>query len=132
MRISVVLDCADPVSLVEFWSAALGYRSAGSVPGFEVLVPAEGEPEGPVFILQQVREPKSVKNRMHVDIHPPLDLGVRALVSRLEELGGTRIGEPVTDLLDEIGVWWQVMADPQGNEFDVVADAGHPAPGKLP
>jgi hypothetical protein len=34
----------------------------------------------------------------------------------------------VVDLVDEIGVWWQVMADPEGNELDVVADPGHPLP----
>jgi hypothetical protein len=38
------------------------------------------------------------------------------------------VGEPVVDLLDEIGVWWQVMTDPEGNELDVVADPGHPRP----
>jgi len=123
-----VLDCRDPQALVGFWSTALGYRPATSLDDFEVLVPAEGEPAGPVLILQRVPEPKSGKNRMHVDIHPPLETGVPALVDRLEALGGSRVGEPVTDLLDEIGVWWQVMRDPEGNEFDVVADPGHPAP----
>ena len=128
MRISVVLDCRDPETLVEFWSAAMGYRPAGSLPGFVVLTPAEGEPDGPVLILQQVDEPKTGKNRMHIDIHPPLDLGVPTLVARLEALGGRRLGEPVTDLLDEAGIWWQVMRDPEGNELDIVADPGHPAP----
>lgn len=114
MRISVVLDCQDPKSLVEFWSTAMGYRPAGSLTQFEVLVPAEGEPAGPVLILAQVEEHKAGKNRMHIDIHPPLELGVPALVAQLEKLGGRRLGEPVTELLDEIGVWWQVMLDPGG------------------
>lgn len=129
MRISVVLDCRDPQTLVEFWSTAMTYRQAGSLPSYEVLVPAEGEPPGPVLILQQVDEPKTGKNRMHIDIHPPLDLGVPALVARLERLGGSRVGDPVTGLLDDAGVWWQVMRDPEGNEFDVVADPGHGVPG---
>jgi hypothetical protein len=128
MRVSVVLDCHDPQALAGFWSAAMRYRHAGSVPGFEVLTPEDGEPPGPVLILQQVGEPRSGKNRMHLDIHPPLEVGVPTLVARLEELGGARLGEPVTELLDAIGVWWQVMRDPEGNEFDVVADPGHPAP----
>ncbi len=128
MRISVVLDCHDPKALVEFWSTALRYQLAASVTGFEVLQPVAGEPAGPVLILQQVDEPRSAKNRMHIDIHPPLDLGVPGLVAQLERLGGTRVGEPVTDLLEEIGVWWQLMRDPEGNELDVVADPGHPAP----
>lgn len=128
MRMSVVLDCHDPAALVPFWCTALGYQHATSVPGYEVLVPADDEPPGPVFILQRVAEAKQHKNRMHVDVHPPLEVGVPELVTRLEQLGGQRQGGPVTDLLDEIGVWWQVMEDPEGNEFDLVADEGHPEP----
>jgi hypothetical protein len=128
VRISVVLDCLDPSALVGFWTVALGYEHAGSVPGFEVLRPAEGQPPGPVYILQSVPEPHTGKNRMHVDIHPPLELGVPGLVGQLEALGGRRLGEPVTGLLDELGIWWQVMADPEGNEFCVVADPGHAPP----
>ena len=129
MRLSVVLDGRDLSLLVPFWCAALGYDAVFSLPEFEVLRPREGEPPGPVFILQRVPEEKVGKNPMHVDVHPPLELGVPALVERLEALGGTRIGAPVTDLLEAIDSWWQVMADPEGNEFCVVADQGHPAPG---
>ena len=129
MRLSVVLDGRDLSLLVPFWSAALGYDAVFSLPDFEVLRPREGEPPGPVFILQRVPEERPAgKNRMHVDVHPPLELGVPGLVDRLEALGGRRIGEPVTDLLEEIDSWWQVMADPEGNEFCVVADQGHPPP----
>jgi hypothetical protein len=128
MRLSVVLDCLDPAGLVGFWTAALGYDHVGTVPGFEVLRPAEGQPPGPVYILQSVPEPRDGKNRMHVDIHPPLELGVPGLVERLEALGGQHVGRPVTALLEELGIWWQVMADPEGNEFCVVADPGHPPP----
>jgi hypothetical protein len=137
MRLSVVLDCRDPHALVGFWSAALGYRHAASIsgsgvgsgPGYEVLIPADGEPPGSVFVLQAVAEAKAGKNRMHLDVHAPLELGVPALVERLEGLGGRRVGDPVTELLVEHGIWWQVMQDPEGNELCVVADPGHPAPG---
>ena len=53
-----------------------GYDAVFSLPEFEVLRPREGEPPGPVFILQRVPEEKAGKNRMHVDVHPPLELGV--------------------------------------------------------
>ncbi|GAB3439856.1 VOC family protein [Phycicoccus ginsengisoli] len=128
MHLSIVLDCLDAQALTPFWSAAMGYRVASELPGFVVLRPDEGEPRGPVFILQQVPEGRNGKNRMHVDVHPPLDLGLPGLVSRLEDLGGRRLGEPVVDLLDTVGVWWQVMADPEGNELCVVAEPGHPGP----
>ncbi|KQZ89626.1 hypothetical protein ASD62_10230 [Phycicoccus sp. Root563] len=128
MRLAVVLDCTDAPALVPFWSAALGYTHVASVPGFEVLA-AGDEPGSPTFLLQQVAEPRVGKNRMHLDVHPPLDLGVPALVARLEALGGRRLGEPVTGLLEDLGIWWQTMADPEGNELDVVADPGHPPVG---
>ena len=128
MRLSVVLDCQDPQALVPFWCAALRYEPSGTLPDYEVLIPAKGEPIGPVFILQKVGEPKDAKNRMHLDVHPPLEVGVPALIKRLEALGGRRVGEPNTDLLAELGIWWQLMVDPEGNEFDLVADPGHPAP----
>lgn len=128
MRVSVVLDGRDLAVLTPFWCAALGYRVAASLDDFEVLAPADGEPSGPVYILQRVPEPRTTKNRMHVDVHPPIELGVPALVARLEGLGGRRLGPPVTELLESIGVWWQTMADPEGNELDIVADPGHPLP----
>ena len=128
MRLSVVLDCNDPQALVPFWCAALGYGPAGTLSDYEVLTPTKGEPSGPVFILQRVAEPKDAKNRMHLDVHPPIEVGVPALIQRLEELGGRRVGEPNTELLGELGIWWQLMVDPEGNEFDLVADPGHPAP----
>ncbi len=127
MRLSVVLDCEDPTALVGFWCAALGYEPAGSLPDYEVLAPGK-DGTGPVFILQKVTEPKNGKNRMHLDVHPPLELGVPALVERLEALGGRRKGGPTTALLAELGIWWQLMVDPEGNELDLVADPGHPAP----
>ena len=116
---------------VPFWTAALGYDAVFSLPDFEVLRPREGEPPGPVFILQRVPEERapartgctSTSIRRSSSACP-------ALVERLEALGGRRIGEPVTDLLEAIDSWWQVMADPEGNEFCVVADGGHPPPQK--
>lgn len=128
MRLSVVLDCSDPTALVPFWAEAMGYRLASSFPGFEVLVPRDGEPGGPVFVLQAVPEEKRAKNRMHLDVHVPLDVGMVEHAARLTGLGATRVGSPVMELWESDGVWWQVMADPEGNEFCLIADPGHPAP----
>ncbi len=132
MRISVVLDSLDPDALVEFWSAALGYRPVAGPGGYRVLAPApaDGGREGPggggpLLVLQRVPEPRQGKNRLHLDLHPA---DVPAHLARLESLGGRRVGEPVTELLGELGIWWQVMADPEGNELCIVADPGHPAP----
>jgi catechol 2,3-dioxygenase-like lactoylglutathione lyase family enzyme len=118
VRVSVVLDTVDPRALAAFWCEALGYREAGDLGSFLVLAPERGA-EGPVVILQRVPEERAGKNRVHLDLHPP---DADAHVARLEGLGARRIGDPVTELEATIGVRWQRMADPQGNEFCVVSD----------
>jgi hypothetical protein len=129
MRLSLVLDCKNPDSLLDFWAHALRYRGVASPPsGYQILMPTKESPDGPVFILQAVPEERVGKNRMHVDIHPPADLGVPAMVAELESLGATRLGSPMTQFLDTIGIWWQVMTDPEGNEFCVCADPGQQPP----
>lgn len=117
-RFGLVLDCADPGRLAEFWSAALGYVNVGSVGTYVALFPAEGN--GPKLLLQQVPESKTTKNRMHLDIETP-DIASEA--ARLVELGATQVaGAPCR----EHGSTWILMADPEGNEF-CVCDAGQPA-----
>ena len=118
MRISVVLDSVDPAGILGFWEEALGYRLAADLGAFLVLVSRDDRSE-PVVILQRVPEEPAGKNRMHVDVHPP---DAEAHIARLEQLGGRRVGPRVTELLESMGVWWQPMADPQGNVFCVVAD----------
>lgn len=62
-------------------------------------------------LFQDVPEDKTVKNRLHIDIHAEGDLD--GLVARLEALGAIRVEE-----FDKgpAGHWW-VMRDPEGNEF---------------
>ncbi|MET7771388.1 VOC family protein [Nocardia sp. NPDC005366] len=71
-----------------------------------------GVGHGRRLLFQDVPEPKSGKNRLHVDIHSEPG-GLDALVTRLEVLGATRVHE-----VDQgpAGHWW-VMRDPEGNEF---------------
>ena len=66
MRLVFVLDCRDPDRLASFWSEAIGYRVSTSAEPYVVLVPANGH--GPELVLQRVGEPKTTKNRMHLDI----------------------------------------------------------------
>ena len=125
VRVSVVLDTVDPRALAGFWCEALGYREAGDLGTFLVLAPEQGD-EGPVVILQRVPEPRNGKNRVHLDLHPP---DADAHVARLEGLGARRVGDPVTELEATLGVRWQRMADPEGNEFCVVTDPPRPTDG---
>ena len=123
VRVSVVLDSVDPHAIAGFWQQALGYREAADLGHFVVLAPEPGA-SGPVVILQRVPEERAAKNRMHLDLHPA---DADEHVARLERLGGRRLGDPVTELEPALGVRWQPMADPQGNEFCVVTDPP-PAP----
>jgi len=114
----LVLDCTDPEQLAEFWAPALDYVSVGTFGSYVALFP-NGR-AGPKLLLQRVEEPKSVKNRMHVDIEVP---DIHAEAERLVALGATRISESPCS---EHGSTWLLMTDPEGNEF-CVCDAGAPA-----
>ena len=137
----VVFDCADPDRLAGFWAEALGYKKQDPPQGFstwqEFLV-ALGIPEdqwnsrsavvdpdgvGPRIFLQQVPEPKAVKNRVHLDLNASgglnVPLGERrtrvdAEVERLARIGATRLR--ANEEYDHYSV---VMQDPEGNEFCV-------------
>src|SRR5919197_6326401 len=108
MGIHIVLDCANPQRLADFWSQALGYDVAGFADQWGML---KGPREGDVFLLQRVDEPKVGKNRMHIDV-TAVDIESRA--QELEALGATRLSDgPLT----QFNARWIVMADPEGNEF---------------
>jgi predicted enzyme related to lactoylglutathione lyase len=108
-NVDIVIDCSDPTSLAEFWSAALGYRIVGSDEPYVLLVPPERA--HPPVILQRVPEPKHGKVRIHIDLRVD---DVEAEVRRLEALGAARI-----DIGQGTDVSWVPMADPEGNEFCV-------------
>jgi predicted enzyme related to lactoylglutathione lyase len=113
--VGLVLDCQNPAGLAEFWAAALDYVSVGNAGSYTALFP-NGR-SGPKLLLQQVPEPKQVKNRMHLDIETP---DIEAEAARLEALGATRVQ---ADQIAEHGTNWILMADPEGNEF-CVCDGG--------
>ena len=114
----LVLDCADPERLAEFWAEALGYANVGSAGVYVALYPREGT--GPKLLLQRVTEPKATKNRMHLDIEVP---DIEAEADRLSGLGAQRVSD---DTCSEHGSTWILMADPEGNEF-CICDNGSPA-----
>jgi Glyoxalase-like domain len=72
--------------------------------------PVEGDND-PTWMFSKVPEPKTAKNRMHLDLMSP---DPEAEVVHLIELGATRVAD-----MNEYGYEWTVMADPEGNEFCV-------------
>lgn len=135
----MVIDCADPGRLAEFWAAAMGYKVQDPPPGFDswqawlqsINVPesewnsasavVDPEGKGPRFFFQQVPEPKTVKNRVHVDLNVAGGFSVpleerksraHAEATRLAALGARQLS--INDSWRGFSI---VMADPEGNEF---------------
>ncbi len=107
---AVTFDCANALTLAEFWSAVLARPLDSGEPAaspFFARIPAgEGSPS---MMFIQVPEPKTVKNRTHLDLATD---NREAEVERLLALGATRIHDK-----DEWGLQWTTLADPEGNEF---------------
>ncbi|MET7751894.1 VOC family protein [Micromonospora sp. NPDC005367] len=143
----LVIDCREPSRLVAFWAEALRYRAQPPPDGLpswrdwylSVGIPPEelGDDDGidrledpagagPRIWFQAVPEPKTVKNRLHIDLkvgggrsvpvaerRPRVD----AEVARLTALGARVLGS--MDDPDN-GHYAVQLADPEGNEFCVV------------
>lgn len=114
MKLAIDLDCADKDRAAEFWCAVLGYVPFGSVGQYRSIVPPDGV-DGPKLILQQVPEPKVAKNRMHLDLDLEPGEDLEAEIARIVALGATKVAGPI----EEHGMCWVTLADPDGNEFCV-------------
>jgi hypothetical protein len=105
---NVTFDCADPRRLAAFWAAVTGYHPVIERDDFVALsAPDKRGVRGILFF--QVPEPKSVKNRMHVDL---ASRDPAAEIDRLVALGATEV-----EHREGNGTSWTVMLDPEGNEF---------------
>jgi hypothetical protein len=106
------LACDGSQEVGYFWSEALGWplvwdqdqETAIQSPGGGTKIAWGGPPVAP----------KTGKNRLHLDLAPPVDGDQRAEVDRLVSLGATRVD------IGQGEVSWVVMADPGGNEFCVL------------
>lgn len=119
------IDCADPVRLARFWCAVLDYEVQDEDDGIVTIgspaAPGAGAhvgPAPPTLTFARVPERKTVKNRLHLDVSPT-DREQEQEVRRLLDLGARHSDVGQGD------VSWVVLADPEGNEFCVLADR-HP------
>jgi hypothetical protein len=110
----LTFDCADPGALADFWCQALGYSQTDLV-GENVAeaVPPAGV-QAPKLLFIKVPEPKTAKNRMHVDLAVP---DRDTVVQRMLDLGATKVGE-----YDEWNTQWVTLRDPEGNEVCIARD----------
>ncbi|GHA58754.1 VOC family protein [Streptomyces purpurascens] len=110
---NVAIDCADAYELARFWSEVLGSplhpEDNPGDPETAVMLP-----EGPLLYFNQVPEPKTIKNRLHLCLRP--ETTREEEVERLLSLGATL----VDDRREPDGAGWAVLADPEGNEFCVL------------
>jgi len=106
------VNCDGTQAVGYFWSAALGWPLVWDQDEETAIQSPQGGSKiawgGPPV------NPKTGKNRLHLDIAPPLDGDQQAEVERLVSLGASRID------IGQGEVSWVVMADPDGNEFCVL------------
>ena len=106
----IVVDCRDPVSLARWWQTVTGWQVVGENSDGVELAPTPGQT--PSIMFTEVAEPKRYKNRLHLDWVPD---DQHAEVERLLSLGASRVD------IGQDSAPWVVMADPEGNEFCVLA-----------
>ena len=106
----VVVDAAQPAALGRWWANALGWVVTFEADEEYEIRSAPDRLPGLVFV--PVRDSKVTKNRLHLDFRPD---DQTAEVDRLLALGAHRV---------DVGQGeqrWVVLADPEGNEFCVLA-----------
>jgi hypothetical protein len=137
--VQVTFDSADPGSHAAFWAEAVRYVQPPPPDGFDSWdaaldswdVPADRrndraalvDPDGagPRLFFQKVPEPKTAKNRVHLDLRAAAGVpsegradALEAECTRLVALGARRVRRLDADGIDEVCI---VMEDPEGNEF---------------
>jgi predicted enzyme related to lactoylglutathione lyase len=114
--VQVTMKARDDAALGGFWAEALGWTVSSEGPGITNLEPegfAYPDPVAVCLDLVASPEPKTGKNRVHLDLAATSAAHQAELVARLTDLGADRADVGQGD------VPWTVMADPEGNEFCV-------------
>lgn len=135
--VQIAFDSADPHALARFWAQALHYDvedhsavvdslvAAGHLPADEAITVdgrsafrdvatcVDPSGAGPRVFLQRVPEPKTAKNRVHLD----LQVGAEAAPGEVERL--TALGAQVAWVTSDRGPVTTTMRDIEGNEFCV-------------
>jgi hypothetical protein len=112
---AVTFDCSDAAKLASFWAVVLGRQvDDGASEGFAAIGLQDPPKHRPHWMFIQVPEGKTAKNRMHCDL---IAGNLQSEVKRLVDAGATEHSE------HEMGnARWVTLLEPEGNEFDVVAD----------
>ncbi|MCF6510090.1 VOC family protein [Blastococcus sp. MG754426] len=136
--VQVTVDSSAPHDLADWWAQALGWQVEAQDEAFIRRMVDEGaataddttthrgalvwkvgaairspDPGRPRVLFQLVPEPKTVKNRLHLDVAAGPDR-VEAEVARLVGLGARELWRGRQGPFA-----WVTLADPEGNEFCV-------------
>jgi hypothetical protein len=113
------IDCADPAALADFWAKALGRPvSPGAGPEY-AAIDATAPAYGPQLTFHKVlgthgpRAPNRQEPAAPGPDHRPVPGRDRT---------ADRPGRQPRPGLRETGARWTTITDPEGNEFDLVAD----------
>jgi predicted enzyme related to lactoylglutathione lyase len=109
---ALVIDAHDARRVADFWLAALGWVELDLDDSVISIGPRDG---GPGIDVIGVPEPKTVKNRLHLDLRADGSTQAEE-VERLIALGAVRADDGQGP-----DVSWVVLADPEGNEFCVLS-----------
>jgi len=109
----VSLDAHDAYAAASFLAAALGRTITDGADSSNAVLNADPAIPGSRIGFHQVPESKTVKNRMHFDL---ITTDFDAEIGRLTGLGAVKLNE-----IDGDSAHWATLADPEGNEFDVIA-----------
>jgi len=108
---TIVFDAAQPARLAQFWSEVLGWELKPIDGPNDWVAVGDKACESPFILLfLGTDQPKSVKNRVHLDLNP-VGCDQSSELDRLLALGARHV---------DIGQGeqpWVVLADPEGNEF---------------
>lgn len=104
------IDSRDPVRLSEFWSAAMSFEVVHRGATMIAIAPDAAAHPGIAFV--KTEGVKVAKNRIHLDLQPD---DQSAEVERLIARAASRVD------IGQHDASWIVLADPEGNEFCVLA-----------
>lgn len=140
-RFQVAIDCAEPHALADWWAETLDWTVEEQDETFirsmieqghadesdtvehrgrlvwrtaTAIRPDDSSPDGVRVLFQQVDEPKTVKNRIHLDVRPVGDINLETFRQQMQDRGAT-----VLHTGQQGPHTWVTMADPEGNEFCV-------------
>jgi predicted enzyme related to lactoylglutathione lyase len=109
----IAIDASDLELVARFWCDVLGWQELDR--DEDIISIGMPGAVGPGIDVVRVPEPKALKNRLHLDLRADGSSAEQEL-ARLLAIGARR-----ADVGQGPDVSWTVLADPEGNEFCLLA-----------